>query len=273
MILRVFPSITKATPNDANVRTGMPTMFDEADEIHISVTFSWDIKFAEALAKQWEQVAPVKMGGPAMGQPGGEFNPGFYLKNGYTITSRGCPNKCWFCSVWKRDGHKVKELEIKDGHKVQDDNLLACSDSHIKNVFKMLKKQLIPIELAGLEAARLKEWHVEEMMNLNLGQLFFAYDTPGDYQPLLAASKILKNYGIINKNSHVARCYVLIGFPKDTIAKAEIRLNAAMRLGYMPFAMLYRDNNGYRDFAWKRFQREWANPIIVGSKMNKIQKG
>ena len=39
-----------------------PSFFDEADEVHVSVTFTWDIPIAEWLAKQWEPVAT------AMGQ-------------------------------------------------------------------------------------------------------------------------------------------------------------------------------------------------------------
>ena len=65
--LRIFPSKTKATPDDENVRFEEPGLFDEADEIHISVTFTWDIKRAEYLAKQWEVISSVRIGGPAMG--------------------------------------------------------------------------------------------------------------------------------------------------------------------------------------------------------------
>lgn len=38
---RVFPRRTKATPDDLGVRIGPPGLFDEADEIDISVTFPW----------------------------------------------------------------------------------------------------------------------------------------------------------------------------------------------------------------------------------------
>ena len=90
-IIRVFPRRTKATPVDDLVRIGTPPgLFDEADEVHISVTFTWDLPFAEKLARQWRDVAPVKIGGPATGEKGGDFVPGMYLKNGYVITSRGC---------------------------------------------------------------------------------------------------------------------------------------------------------------------------------------
>jgi hypothetical protein len=126
-IIRAFPRRTNATPDDDNVRIGMPGLFDECDEVHISVAFDCDKDYAEKMAYQWEMVAPVKIGGPAYGDPGGEFTPGQYLKNGYTITSRGCPNKCWFCSAWKNEGNEIRELKVKPGWIVQDNNLLACS--------------------------------------------------------------------------------------------------------------------------------------------------
>jgi radical SAM superfamily enzyme YgiQ (UPF0313 family) len=103
-IIRVFPRKTKATPTDSLVRIGVaPALFDEADEVHISVSFTWDLKKAEELEKSWRYVAPTKIGGPATGMRGEDFTPGLYLKKGYVITSRGCPNRCWFCSVPKRE--------------------------------------------------------------------------------------------------------------------------------------------------------------------------
>ena len=96
-IIRVFPTKTNATPTDELVRIReTPSFFDEADEVHVSVTFTWDIPIAEWLAKQWEPVATVKIGGPAYNEPGGDFIPGMYMRHGYVITSRGCPNRCWF---------------------------------------------------------------------------------------------------------------------------------------------------------------------------------
>jgi hypothetical protein len=89
-IIRVFPRKTSLTPDDEDVRINMtPAFYDEADEIHISVTFTEDLQRAEWLAGQWKKVAPVKIGGPATGEPGGDFVPGMYLKKGAVITSRG----------------------------------------------------------------------------------------------------------------------------------------------------------------------------------------
>lgn len=46
-----------------------------------------------------------------------------------------------------------------------------------------------------------------------------------------------------------------------------------MELGFLPFAMLYRDESGRVDVEWKRFQREWANSFIVGRKFSDFRRG
>lgn len=271
-IARVFPRITKATPSDEYTFYDAPGMFlPEIDEVHISVAFTYDLRRAEELERQWRHVAPVKIGGPALNEPGGEFVPGMYVKPGYVITSRGCPNKCWFCSVWRREGSEIRELDVKEGNNILDDNLLACSDDHIRKVFAMLKRQEFgrPEFTGGLEAARLKDWHIEELRKLKPKSIFFAYDTPDDYEPLVEAGKKLLRAGFTT-TSHTLRAYVLIGWPRDTFEKAEKRLIDAIRAGFFPMAMLYRDKEGKTSPQWERFQREWARPSIVGTKAKAI---
>lgn len=123
-IIRVFPRKTAATPDDDLVRIDCgPTLFDEADEVHVSVLFSYDMERAEALARAWSSVGKVSIGGPATGMVGGEFVPGMYVKHGYTIHHRGCPNDCWFCVERNTD---LQLLEIHDGWNDLSSNLLAC---------------------------------------------------------------------------------------------------------------------------------------------------
>jgi len=262
-VLRIFPRKTKATPIDENVIINrMPDLFDVADQIHISVAFTWDIPIAEKLYQGWKGVAPVKIGGPAFNEVGGEFEPGMYIKEGYTITSRGCPNKCWFCSVWKRES-ELKELKIKSGWNVIDDNLLACSDQHIKDVFEMLRNQKQPaIFSGGIEAKILKQWHIDLFTSIRLKELFCAYDTLDDYEPLIEAGKMFKEANITLENRK-ARAYVLIGYPGDTFGDAMIRIKQTLDAGFFPFAMLYRNNKGEFKREWRQFQRQWANPIIT----------
>ncbi len=187
-IIRVFPRRTNATPDDELVRVReTPSLFDEADEVHISVAFTWDIPYAEWLAAQWAPVAPVKMGGPAFNEPGGDFVPGMYMKRGYVITSCGCPNRCWFCAVPKREGGQLRELPVTDGWIVTDDNLLACSPGHIDEVFAMLARQPHrPQFVGGLEAALMTPGMAARLRGLKPESMFFAYDTPNDLEPLQA---------------------------------------------------------------------------------------
>ena len=263
-IARVFPRRTVATPDDALAfTTPPPKILPDIDEVHISTTFTYDMDKAEQLAEAWNKIGvPVKMGGVAMGEAGGEFVPGMYLKHGYVITSRGCDRACWFCSVHRREGG-LRELPVKDGFNVLDDNLLACSEKHIREVFDMLKRQSEkPIFTGGLEARRLKSWHVDLLQEVKTQRMYFAYDTPNDYEPLVEAGKLLRDGGI-TKASQSARCYVLVGYEGDTIEKAEKRLRDAWTAGFFPFSMLYRDEKGEVQQEWRQFQRMWVRPQIV----------
>jgi hypothetical protein len=264
-IIRVFPSRTKATPVDSLSFVGEPPKgkIPDVDEVHISTIFTYDIPEAERLATLWQRIAPVKIGGPAFEERGGNFERGMYVKTGYTITSRGCPNRCWFCSVWKREGQKARELPIVHGWNVLDDNLLACSESHIRAVFKMLEQETNPVQFTGgFEAALLKPWHVDLLVDLKPAQMFFAYDSPKKYEPLVAASKLLTEAGFTRTT---LRAFVLMGYKGDTQIKAESRCRAVAKLGFFPMAMLYRDKNGLRDKSWARFQRLWARPASIAA--------
>jgi len=231
----------------------------------VSVTFSWDLPIAERLAQEWEHIAPVKIGGPATGMRGEEFTPGAYLKHGYTITSRGCPNRCWFCGVWKREGMVVREYPVREGWNILDDNLLACTDHHIQNVFDMLKSQTKVEFTGGLEAARLKEWHVKRLKELHPKQLFFAYDTPDDLAPLQRAGEMLLAAGFTTA-SHALRAFVLVGYPKDEIDAAGKRMKETLSAGFTPMAMLWRDKDGARNPIWSKWARAWARPAMIHSR-------
>lgn len=272
-IARVFPRITKATPNDDLCFFTEPPMLGlpEIDEVHVSVTFTYDRKKAEELAYQWEMVGvPVKIGGPAYDDPAsGQFIPGRYLKKGYTVTSRGCNNRCWFCSAWRREG-KLRELEIKDGWDVLDNNLLQCTEKHILAVFGMLKRQPVrPKFTGGLEAKELKPWHCDLLREVKTQRMYFAYDTPDDYEPLVEAGKILRAAGI-TPQSHTAACYNLIGYNGDTFEKAQERMEQTIKAGFVPYAMLFRDKDGKVDREWARFQRDWLRPSLVSHKFGEV---
>lgn len=271
MIARVFPRRIKATtPDDALAFVGEPPLFvpDGIEKVLVSCLFTWDRKEAERLARSWSRIAPVEIGGPAFDSPAGDFVPGMFVKTGYTITSRGCPNACWFCSVPKREG-TIRELPINDGWNLLDSNLLACSDAHIKSVFSMLSRQdRRPEFTGGLEAMRLMPWHAKALRDIKAAQVFMAYDTPDDLPHLVTAGKILLDAGF-TRASHDLRCYVLCGWKNDTEEKADIRMGEAIAAGFTPMAMAYRDEAGAVPVEWRRFQRKWARPAIIHARGKK----
>lgn len=278
MIARVFPRKTKISPDDDFAFFGpLPRRIAKSDdhgidEVHVSVTFTYDIPKAETLVKSWEKLGvPVKVGGPAFGDRNGDFTPEMYVRKGITFTSRGCRNKCWFCSVW-RDCGGLRELEIKDGWHVCDDNICATSEPHFRAVMEMLKRQpQKPIFTGGIEAKILKPWQAELLREVKTQRLYCAYDTPDDYEPLVEAGKMFREAGF-PATSHALACYCLIGYHGDTFEKAEKRLVQTIKAGFFPFAMLYRDQKGQVDKEWRKFQREWCRPIIVGAKIREIRR-
>lgn len=256
------------TPTDQDAFVGMPPLWVGIyDEVHVSVTFTWDIRKAEILADEWQKQtkAKVQLGGPALAGRSGDFNPGMYLREGVTITSRGCPNHCWFCLVPHREGN-IRELPICPGHIIQDDNLLACSSQHIDAVFTMLRTQH-RIEFAGgLESLRLTPEIAERLAGLRIKHIWLSYDEPDDEQPLRYAVANLQPFF----SRRQIRCYVLIGYPGDTLTLAERRLEKAWDMGTLPFAMRYRkavrnfvDSFVYTERQWNLLTRKWSRPAAI----------
>lgn len=267
-LARVFPRRTKASPNDELAYFGPPDLFAHADEVHVDCTFTWDKPRAEWLAEQWQRIAPVKIGGVAYGDGGAEFIPGRYVKSGYIFTSRGCPRTCWFCSVRKRTPVPFT-LPVIDGWNILDDNLLAMPEPHVRAVFAMLARQGRRVEFTGgLEARALEDYQVGLLADLSpRPNCFFAFD-PGDpFETLQYAAKRLLDAGFTAK-SHRLRCYVLIGFPRDTLDAADARCRQMLSIGFTPFAMLWRPetptaNKHAPGPEWKVFQKRWARPAII----------
>lgn len=261
--IRVFPRRTSATPDDALVFIGdVPLIRPDDMPVRVSVTFTWDKAEGERLARSWGRFySDVQLGGPAFDDRGDEFTPGLYVKWGYVVTSRGCPRRCDFCFVPRREG-RLRELEVKPGHDVLDNNLLACSRPHIEAVVQMLSRQDQPARFSGgLDARLLAAWHVELLKGLRIQCLWLAYDAAPLSDSVRTAVAMLRTAGFSQRQ---VGCYVLIGHGDETIAAAEMRLRFVQECGATPWAMLYRDDNGTKPSReWRRFQRLWCRPAAI----------
>lgn len=125
----------------------------------------------------------------------------------------------------------------------------------------------------GLEAARLKPWHVGMLKILKPSAMYFAYDTKDDLEPLQMAGRMLKEEGFNLATNHTMHAYTLCGYPGDTFDLAEQRMLACLDANFLPMAMLFRDKQGNTEQRWRQFQREWANPIILGVKAKEFLAG
>lgn len=276
-IARVFPRKTSMTPCDDLVFFSPPTLdafAADIDEVHISVTFTWDLEKAEQLYYDWQMIGvPVEVGGPAFGdRMADSFTPGMYLRDGMVITSRGCTKDCWFCSVPRCAHGIIRELPVRDGWNIMDDNILGTSEAHFREVIDMLRRQKErAVFSGGLEPSLLKPWQAELLKSINPRTMYTAYDTKDDYEPLRQMAKIMWDAGF-KPSAHQVKCYCLCGYGGDSFDAAEKRMEQIMDVGFLPFAMLYRDDSGLVDVEWKRFQREWANAVIVGKKFSEYRR-
>ena len=270
-ILRVFARKTNLTPEDELAFYDMPPLplfIPEHDEIHVVVTFTWDIERGKFLRDCWANVTdkPVKIGGAAFDDPcTGDFVAGLYLKHGVTVTSRGCVNACPFCLVPKREG-KLREIEnFVAGNIIQDNNFLACSKEHRRRVYDMLKTQRQVSFRGGLESEFLTDWDVEEMRNLKLFDLWLACDSKARIKPFLKACEKLVKAGF---SQNKIRCYVLIG---DDMSENEERLQTVFRAGALPFAQLYQPRE-WKEYPreWRQYQRQWTRPAAMKAHMKKV---
>ncbi len=262
-VIRVFPKQTSFTPTDLFAFVGDPPLWrPEAEEVHISVTFTWDIEEGRRLAGAWANYYPiVRLGGPAFASLCNGFEPGQYIVNGVTFTTRGCNNRCPWCLVPEREGRLVEYLDFASGHIVQDNNLLQASRQHQRRVFDMLKSQRRSVTLSGgLDARLVDDWLIDELRAIRVAQLFLAADTRAALKPLERALDKLADLG-----RRKLRVYAMLAYDGETIDQAEERLETVWELGGMPFAQLYQPPGQYIDYSreWKQLARKWSRPAAM----------
>lgn len=263
-MIRVFPRRTKWTPISGLVFIGPPPLFRPPDQpVYVSVTFTWDISCGRYLKDAWSvYYSDVRVGGPAFDDSGGVFQPGVFIKRGVVITSRGCPGNCPWCFVPQREG-VIRELPIKLGWIVQDNNLLACSRKHIEAVFNMLAYQgRRAVFSGGLDCSLFKDWHRELIEKIRVKELWFACDSPPALSGIKRAAKILNGIPVSKR-----RCYVMIGWDGETLCQAERRLESVFELGFLPFCQLYQgEKKKLYSREWRALCRKWSRPAAYRAK-------
>lgn len=268
-ILRVFPHRTSFTPDDALAFVGDPPMIrPEVDEVHVSMTFSWDYPEAQRLAQAWRQYYPhTYMGGPVLRSVNDDFTPGLYVRSGVVFTSRGCNHRCPWCLVPQREG-TLKLLPIQEGHIIQDNNLLQTPREHQAQVYAMLKRQRKAATFSGgLEAALIDDWVAGQLSELRIDQVFLSCDTDAALKPL---GKALGRLSFLKRGK--LRVYVLLGFNGGSLEDGVRRLEAVWQLGAMPHVQLWQPVEHWINYPsdWKQIARLWTRPAIMKAMMKNV---
>ena len=242
---------------------GDPPLFrPDADEVHVSVTFTWDMPKGEQLAAAWSQYySNVKLGGVAYGLVIGDFIPGLYVKHGVTFTTRGCKNRCNWCLVPSYEGDFIEISNFPPGWIIADNNLLQASHSHIERVFDMLRSQpKAAIFSGGIQSSLVTDWFADLLKTIKVNQLFLAADTP---QSLSSLSFALDKLSFLGRER--LRVYAMIGL--ETIQEAHNRLEKIWSLGGMPFAQLYQPPDRFITYNshWRKLAKHWSRPAIMKS--------
>lgn len=255
------------TPDDPMSFVGDPPFGlwrPDADEVHVSVTFTWDINEGRRLCDAWSNYYDiVRLGGPALGDCSNGFVPGRYIKTGVTFTTRGCNNLCPWCLVPQRESLLREIRNFAPGHIIQDNNILQASKQHLQEVADMLHTQSrAAIFSGGIQASLVDDWVAAWFEGLRIKEIFLAADTSGALPPLRRAVDKLKFLGL---NSNKLRCYVLIGYHGEKVERAEQRLEAVWGAGCMPFAQLYQPDDCYIKYPreWKALARTWSRPAAM----------
>jgi len=269
-ILRVFPRKTAMTPDDPLAFVGDPPLWrPAADEVHVSVVFTWDQAEGQRLAEAWRNYYPVvKLDGPAFDACPNGFTPGQYIKAGVTFTTHGCNNNCPWCLVPEREGRLSEIHNFAPGYIIQDNNILQASRAHLERVGAMLATQRrAAVFSGGLESRRLDDWRVDWLRGLRIREVFLAADTVGALKPLEAAIKRLA------LPRYKCRVYVMIAFNGETVDAATERLEAVWALGGLPFAQLYQPADRWIDYnaEWRALARTWSRPAAMAAMHKEVE--
>lgn len=131
--------------------------------------------------------------------------------------TRGCPNRCPWCIVWKMDGNEVREVakltdfwdERHDVVRILDDNIMADPDIFAHACEQISSKGLKAIWEA-LDIRLVNEQTAKSLGSVKTAKrIHFAWDSPAQEDFIGRGIELLKKNGI---KPYRLMFYVLVGF-------------------------------------------------------------
>lgn len=183
-----------------------------------------------------------------------------YPEAGFAVsmTSRGCPRGCGFCHVAAKEGRRsVKVADVADFYagqkeiKVLDPNITACPDK--RDLLRQYRETGARIDFTqGLDIRLLDEADVEDLNNMKIKMIHFAWDDPND--DLAARFRLFAERSRI-KDYRRKTVYILTNY-NSTMEENLYRIYTVRDLGYSPYVMIYNKPAAPQEVRW--LQR-WCN--------------
>ena len=228
-----------------------PSLLENPDKVYISCLFRWHRDAALQLTAAWGDRAEV--GGTGVDysiklpEEVAACEPDYTLygeERAIGFISRGCPNRCPWCVVWRKEGelHRVSTAQALVGERTEllalDNNFLGLPD-HLDDL-RWLVENEVPVDFnQGLDARLVTEENASLLAKAKwlAGGPRFALD--GDYDgqkdALARTLDLLERFGLSRNTITV---FVLIGFSGKS-SDVE-RLIYVHQLGARVFPMGYR---------------------------------
>ena len=209
-------------------------------------------------------------------QPDYSIYPNIPKDYAYGLLSRGCPNRCGWCIVPRKEGRivpymDVEEIAIENRHKLvlMDNNILATGGYAVRQLQKIIDKgyridfnQALDARLVTDDFARL----LAQVKWLDKGRIRFGCDTPAQIQDCERAISLINSHGFTGQYF----LYTMIGGKSDFRESydrvnywwkrsQEIRARHGQQV--YPYAQPYRDPcNPYQVIPqWQKDMAGWVN--------------
>ena len=181
-------------------------------------------------------------------------------KLAYGFLTRGCPNKCKWCIVPKKEGNVTPYMDIEEIAQdrknviLMDNNILA-SDYGLNQIEKIIKLGL-RVDFNQAIDARLVTDDIAKMLAKVKWIRFirFGCDTPGQIGEVEKAAALIDNYGY--KGYYFLYC-ILMDF-KESFERVNYW---RQKDRFVPFAQPYRDWGGSNQIIpqWQKDLARWSN--------------
>lgn len=206
-------------------------------------------------------------------QPDYSIYPNIPSDTAYGFLTRGCPNKCRWCVVPRKEGAirpymDIDEIAIEGRRKIvlMDNNILAAGDYAVEQINKIIERGYRVDFNQALDARLVTDEYAQLLAKIKWidRRIRFGCDTPKQIEDCERAIAMINGYGFKGEyflytmlNDNFLECYNRIHYwwGRNRQCREEHKPNI------YPYAQPYRDpDNPHRPIPqWQKDMAHWVN--------------